>query len=206
MQLDSCLLRGQTGGVSIPILVTDRLRLVPPSIEHLDHYIRFFGDAAESHSYGGPLTAGQSWARLAHDRGVWELRGFGVWLLTTSDDGRVVGGCGFWQGVGWPRELTWWLLASERGSGFAREASTAVIAHAYGEWGWPVVQTYMTDDNTPARALTLRLGGVALGRQTFPDGVERTIYGLPRPDGTLPTAPELAEPPPAPSPARVVTR
>jgi ribosomal-protein-alanine N-acetyltransferase len=177
--------------VVIPELVTDRLRLVPPSLEHADRYIEFFTDAAASSNYGGPLTEGQSWARLAHDRGVWHLRGFGVWIVTSNETGEVVGGCGFWQGLGWPRELTWWLLPNARGSGLAREASNAAIRHAYGDFRWSTVQTYMNDDNEAARALALRLGGKDVGRHAFPDDLDRTIYLLPRPDGSYPDAPDL---------------
>ncbi|MGI9607860.1 MAG: GNAT family N-acetyltransferase, partial [Acidimicrobiales bacterium] len=162
--------------VSLPELVTDRLRLVIPSRDHADHYLDFFTDAEASASYGGPLTENQSWARLAHDRGVWHLRGFGVWVMTSNETGGIVGGCGFWQGFGWPRELTWWLLPHARGAGLAREASQAAIRHAYEEFEWRNVQTYMTDDNAPARALAERLGGKNGGRHRFPDDVDRTIY------------------------------
>lgn len=173
-----------------PELVTDRLRLVAPSIDHLDHYIDFFTDADASATYGGPLTDGQALARLAHDLGVWHLRGFGVWIITSNETGDVLGGCGFWQGLGWPHELTWWLLPGARGAGLAREASETAIRYAYEELGWPTVQTYMADDNEPARALAERLGGRASGRHRFPDDAERTIYLLPRPDGTYPDGPD----------------
>jgi hypothetical protein len=38
----------------------------------------------------------------------------------------------------------------------------------------------MDDDNEPARALVLRLGGVEDRRETFVDGEDRTIYRLPQ--------------------------
>lgn|GEM_PF-544643 len=177
----------------VPELATERLGLVAPALVHLEHYLEFFTDAEASASYGGPLTEGQAWARLAADRGTWALRGFGVWVVTSLDTGSVFGGCGFWQGLGWPHELTWWLRPDARGSGVAREASQAAIRHAYEVWGWPTVQTYMTDDNEPARALALRLGGLPVGRHVLPDGEERTIYVLPRPDGSHPAAAELGD-------------
>lgn len=177
--------------VRIPELETDRLRLGAPVADHLGHYIDFFTDAEASVNYGGPLTESQAWARLAHDVGIWHLRNFGVWILTSDETGEVVGGCGFWQGLGWPRELTWWLLPQARGAGLAAEASQAAIRYAYEHLHWRTVQTYMADDNKPARALAIRLGGVASGRHRFPDDIERTIYLLPRPDGTYPDEPEV---------------
>jgi RimJ/RimL family protein N-acetyltransferase len=164
----------------IPILETPRLRLVPPSRACADAYERFYTDAEASRMYGGPLTAGAAWNRLAADLGAWHLQGFGVWAVQHRADGAVVGTCGFWQGQGWPRELTWWLLPGYRGQGLAKEASWAAVQHAYEVLGWPVVETYMNDDNEPARALVKSLGGQPARREIFPDGLERDVFVIPR--------------------------
>ncbi|MCV2352536.1 GNAT family N-acetyltransferase [Paucibacter sp. B2R-40] len=166
----------------IPTLRTERLSLVP-----LDHrcepaYQAFYTDAKASANYGGPLSAGAAWARLAADLGTWYLQGFGVWAVRQKVDQQIVGVCGFWQGKGWPRELTWWLLPQARGQGLAKEASLAVISHAYEVLGWPVVETYMNDSNASARALVLSLDGEFQERRSFPDGLERDIFRLPNPD------------------------
>jgi RimJ/RimL family protein N-acetyltransferase len=112
--------------------------------------------------YSGPLTPAAAWSRLAADIGVWHLQGFGVWAIHDRQTGQVLGVCGFWQGKGWPRELTWWLLPGARGQGIALEASRVVIHHAFNHLHWPLVQTYMNDSNAAARALVWgakRLGG-----------------------------------------------
>lgn len=164
----------------IPTLHTERLALMPPDASCDALYQRFYTDAAASHHYGGPLTPGAAWARLAADRGGWALQGFGVWVIRRRAEGDLVGTCGFWQGRGWPRELTWWLLPEVRGHGLAAEASRAAIHHAYDAFGWPQVQTYMNDDNAAARALVLRLGGERIDRLRFPDGLARDLFRLPR--------------------------
>src|SRR3712207_7390524 len=41
-------------------------------------------------------------------------------------------------------------------------------------------ETYMKDENEPARKLTLALGGQFVRRQSFPDLVERNVYLFPR--------------------------
>lgn len=166
--------------MQIPTLVTERLVLIPPdrTCEHL--YEKFYTDAEASGAYGGPLTSGAAWARLASDIGAWTLQEFGVWVIQQRESGKLVGVCGFWQGKGWARELTWWLLPEVRGLGIAQETSKAAITHAYDVFGWTSVQTYMNDSNKPARALALKLGGQTVGRQTFPDGLERDLFHLPR--------------------------
>ena len=130
--------------------------------------------------YGGPISAGAAWARLAADLGAWYLQGFGVWAIQLRSGGQYVGTCGFWQGLGWPKELTWWVLPQYQGQGIAKEASRAVIQHAYEAEGWSVVETYMNDQNLPAKALVASLGGQLVRRQLFPDGQERNVYVLPR--------------------------
>ncbi len=166
--------------MKIPTLTTARLLLVPPDRDCEDLYRRFYTDGEASKTYGGPLTPGAAWSRLASDIGTWTLKDFGVWAVRDSKDRNLIGACGFWQGLDWPRELTWWLLPEARGRGFAQEASLAAIACAYEVWHWDEVQTYMQDENHAARALVLRLGGVKTKRQTFPDGLERDVFHLPR--------------------------
>jgi [ribosomal protein S5]-alanine N-acetyltransferase len=164
----------------IPTLHTERLVLLPPSVECEHLYELFYTDADASGMYGGPLTSAAAWARLAADLGAWHLQGFGVWAIQRRETGDLVGVCGFWQGKGWPRELTWWLLPEARGAGIALEASRAVIEHAYERFQWPSVETYMNDDNQAARALVLRLGGAVAERRSFPDGLERDVFRLPQ--------------------------
>ncbi|HEX8610091.1 MAG TPA: GNAT family N-acetyltransferase [Telluria sp.] len=169
----------------IPTLHTERLALLPPSLACEALYDAFYTDAHASSPYGGPLTSAAAWSRLAADLGAWHLQGFGVWAIERRDTGALVGVCGFWQGKGWPRELTWWLLPEARGAGFAQEASRAAIEHAYRHFAWQSVETYMNDDNHAARALVLRLGGVVTGRHAFPDRIERDVFRLPRVAGAI---------------------
>ena len=94
-----------------------------------------------------------------------------------------VGGAGLAHPADWPRhELTWWLMPGARGTGFATEASRAVLTWAYDTLGWPVVETHMRDENLPARRLAERLGGKRIARETFPDGVARDVFALPHPE------------------------
>ncbi len=164
----------------IPTLTTDRLKLVPPGTDSWSAYEHFYTDAEASRMYGGPLSIRDAWARLSSDLGSWHLQGFGVWVIQRQHDGEFVGTCGFWQGKGWPRELTWWLLPHARGVGIATEASRAVINQAYKAFQWESVETYMKDENLAARALVLRLDGQRIDRRMFPDGLERDVFRFPR--------------------------
>lgn len=165
----------------IPTIETERLRLVPPSLDCFDAYAAFYTDADASKAYGGPIGKEQVWARLKADLGSWYLLGFGVWVIQQKSDNKYIGTCGFWQGNEWPTELTWWITPEGRGKGIATEASNAALLHAYNEFKWDVVETYMNDENEAARALVEKLGGKKVGRASFNDGLSRDIYQIPRP-------------------------
>ncbi len=165
----------------IPLLSTARLDLCALSADIFPVYRDFYTDAEASRLYGGPITAAAAWNRLATDIGSWYLQGFGVWAIRRRADQRYLGVCGYWQGLGWPRELTWWLSVEARGQGYALEASRAAIRHAYQAWQWQTVLTYMNDDNLAAQALVRRLGGIPEQRCEFVDGLSRQIYRLPLP-------------------------
>ena len=167
----------------IPELETERLILRGPTKDDFGVYEKFFADAEASAFYGGPMSTDNAWRVLATDLGHWALRGYGRWAVTLKLTGEMIGGCGLWWPVGYPRsELTWWIIPSARQKGYAREASLAAINFGYDQLGWALVETHMNDDNEPARRLAQSLGGSVIARETFPDGVARDVFGLPKAD------------------------
>lgn len=167
----------------IPEIETERLILRGPAKEDFAVYERFFADADGSAAYGGPLSADKAWRVLAADLGHWALRGYGRWAVTLKHSGEMIGGCGLWWPEGYPRsELTWWIIPTARKQGYAREASIAAIRFGYETLGWSLVETHMNDDNIAARRLAESLGGSVIARETFPDGLTRDVFGLPKPD------------------------
>lgn len=166
----------------IPTLETERLLLRAPRAEDFPVYRDFFADAEASHFYGGPLDADRAWRVLATDLGHWQLRRYGRWAVSVKESGEMVGGCGLWWPEGYPRsELTWWIAPSARRHGYALEASRAAVAFGYETLGWDLVETHMNDENEAARKLVEKLGGTVFARETFPDGLARNVYALPRP-------------------------
>lgn len=165
----------------IETIESERLRLIPPTVDSFSAYEAFYTDADASKMYGGPISREQAWARLKADLGSWHLMGFGVWVVQEKSTGANIGTCGFWKGKDWPRELTWWLLPEARGKGFAQEASRAAMQYAFEHLGWEVIETYMNDENAAARVLVERLGGKKVRRAEFPDGLHRDIYQIPEP-------------------------
>ncbi|MEO1013980.1 MAG: GNAT family N-acetyltransferase [Pseudomonadota bacterium] len=164
-----------------PMLSSERILLRALGPSDIEAYKEFYADGEASAFYGGPLSAGDAWRRLAADIGHWTLRGYGHWAVVTRDDGRTIGVCGLYLPEGWGRpELTWWILPRARRKGYAEEASRLAIRFGYDVLNWRQVETYMNDDNEAAQRLVMKLGGRIIAREMFPDGLERSVYALPR--------------------------
>ncbi|MEM9060010.1 MAG: GNAT family N-acetyltransferase [Pseudomonadota bacterium] len=169
-----------------PVLHTERLVLEPASDGHLDGYLDYYAIPNDQKGgYRAPRDCAEVEEILQRAISEWDRLGFGMFVLKRKDTGAFLGGTGIVHPVGWPRhELTWWLMPDAQGTGFATEASRAVLNWAYGTLGWPVVETHMRDENMPARRLAERLGGTVIARETFPDDVTRDVFALPRPEAS----------------------
>ncbi len=166
--------------LNIPTITTERLTLRAPTIGDLDAYSAF-NDVSELAvgKYRSGKTADEIKDVLQGDIDHWQ-KDFGMWLITLADN-QVIGGAGLVHPDDWPsHELTWWLMPEHRRHGYATEASRAVIEFGYAVLGWPQVETHLHDENIPARQLAQRLGGKIDRRVTFPDGVARDVFALPR--------------------------
>lgn len=167
-----------------PIISTPRLTLRAPTPDDLGAYRAFYAVSDLTvGGYRGGRSDDEVAAILRANIDHWGTKGFGIWLLRRSGETGVIGGCGLAHPDDWPRhELTWWLMPDARGRGYATEASRAVIDWAYDKLGWPSVETHMRDENLPARRLAERLGGRKISRDTFPDGITRDVFELPKVD------------------------
>lgn len=185
-----------------PVLHTDRLVMTPISAAQEAAFVAFFAASDVAQGAYRRCDAAEARAKVAAWVAAWR-KGFGLWALEA--DGVLIGAAG----LAWPddfpsHELTWLLFPEHRGKGYAEEASRAAIAWAYDILGWDPVETYIRDENAPARKLAARLGGVVTRRETFPDGVARDIFALPHPGGPAPSFPAPSFPAPT-FPCRIET-
>ncbi|MEM7268763.1 MAG: GNAT family N-acetyltransferase [Pseudomonadota bacterium] len=173
----------------IPTLHTKRLTLRPPTPADEADFVRFHAVSDVNVGAYRRRSAEDAKARLAFYIAEWARNGHGMWVLDLG--GEMIGGAGIVWERDWPcHELTWFLFPEHRGEGYASEASKAVIAWGYDVLGFDPVETYIRDENAPARALAARLGGEVARRETFPDGVTRDVFALPHPNRPKPLFPE----------------
>lgn len=120
----------------LPLLLTGRLRLRPPTIADFPASFAMWSDPVVTRFIGGqPHTKEQVWGRLLRYIGHWQALGFGYWAVETIEDGRYVGEVGFSDfrrdiepGFDGIPEIGWVLSPSAHGRGLASEAAQAALA------------------------------------------------------------------------------
>ncbi|CAN5167761.1 GNAT family N-acetyltransferase [soil metagenome] len=130
---------GWSGGLSIPIIQTDRLLLTALAEHHRDDWARIDADPRIAEWLGrtgqpDPQRAREdAWRAMALHAGHWALRGYGQWALVLRDDSdTLIGRAGLWHPEGWPGiEVGWTIAPDHQGQGYATEAGLAAIDFAF---------------------------------------------------------------------------
>lgn len=161
-------------------LTTARLRLVAPEAAHIPAYTGFV-TSPRAAALGWQVMPHEAWRHFAAILGHGILRGFGPFIALSRDDARPIGIFGPW----WPegqaeREIKWTIFdAADEGQGYAFEAASAVLGHAFGTLGWTTAVSYISPDNARSAALALRLGAAQDGTWTTPRGTLVRVFRHP---------------------------
>lgn len=151
-----------TGGIEIPVLETERLRLRPPAEGDVEDRVAF-RSGPRARSVGGRLHRNEVWRGLAVHLGHWALRGCGMWAVDERATGAFGGNAGPRYPEGWPEpEIGWTLPDRAEGRGIAREAAAA-RAWACRRLGWRTAIGLIDPANDRSVRLAERLGAQADG-------------------------------------------
>ena len=143
----------------------------------------------------GPTPA-QSRETVERQQAGLAAHGYCFWAAERRADGRVIGWCGLQPlpaAVGGGVEIGWTIAPPLWGRGYAREAATAVLTHAWKETTLAHVRAVTTPGNTRSRALMERLGLIRLPDGDFDhpalppgDPLRRHLtYSIERPDAPV---------------------
>jgi len=144
------------------VLTTPRLLLRTFRRDDLPHYAALNADPEVVRYLGGPLTREDSddiaaWAQELHAR-----EGLGLLAVERRQDGAFLGMCGLHHLRSYPDdvEVAWRLAREHWGQGYATEAATGWLDHAFGALGRPRVISITEPANLRSLAVMRRLGMV----------------------------------------------
>ncbi|MGH8171599.1 MAG: GNAT family N-acetyltransferase [Rhodanobacteraceae bacterium] len=173
--------------VEIPVLETERLRLVAFDESHFEAYAAMLADPTSTRFVGDgePLDRMNAWRSMAMLLGHWSLRGYGMWAVELKETGEFVGRVGLHRPEGWPDlELGWMLRAAHRGHGYATEAGRAVLAYAFGAVNAQRLVSLIRSDNSASERVARRLGARQATTIDFLGGATLVyVYHPPETDG-----------------------
>ena len=159
-----------------PVLQTERLTLRAPQLADFPAFAAFLTSPRAAH-VGGPVTHERAWRAFGHLVGHWVLRGYGLFFLTLKASDHVIGMAGPWFPESWPEQEVGWSLftAEAEGKGYAAEAASAALAHAFGPMGWKTAVSYIDPANAASIALAERLGAALDPTAATPDPADPTL-------------------------------
>ena len=166
-----------------PVLETERLILRQPGAQDWPQWRAMLASDRARFIRAGDADDALSWRAFGHVIGHWVLRGWGNFVFTLKGDDTALGMTGPWYPHGWPEKEIGWSVWSEagEGKGYAFEAASRVIRHAYETLGWDTAVSYIVQDNTRSIALAERLGAVLDPEAATPRDEPCLVYRHPRP-------------------------
>jgi RimJ/RimL family protein N-acetyltransferase len=150
----------------VPIIETARLRLRGFRESDLEPQAETLRDeAVVRHLGGNPHTREDTWRRMMAGRGLWDVLGFGYWVVERLEDGAYLGQVGF---ADYKREMTppieglpemgWIFAPHAQGRGYAGEAVAAGIAWADKALGGRELVAIISHGNEASIRLAARSG------------------------------------------------
>ncbi len=142
------------------ILTTPRLLLRTFRREDLPLYAALNAHPEVARYLGGPLTREDSDEIAEWAQQCYQEEGIGLLAVERREDGQFLGMCGLHHQEGYPDELEvgWRLAFDHWGHGYATEAATAWLDHAFDTLGAPRVISIADRPNVRSLAVMRRLG------------------------------------------------
>ncbi len=142
------------------VLTTQRLVLRTFRLEDLPLYAALNADPEVMRWLGGPATREYSDSIAEWAQQLFDEEGIGLLAVERREDGAFLGMCGLHHQESYPDdvEVGWRLARDHWGHGYATEAATAWLDHAFGTLGMPRVISIAEPENLRSLAVMRRLG------------------------------------------------
>ena len=144
-------------------LRTDRLLLRQWQASDHEPFAALNADPEVMEHFPAPLERSQSDALIARQQELIDERGWGLWAVEVTASGDFIGFVGLADqdlGFDWTPavEIGWRLAQPAWGHGYATEAATAALAHAFDVLDLDEVVSFTATTNTPSEAVMRRIG------------------------------------------------
>jgi RimJ/RimL family protein N-acetyltransferase len=146
---------------------TDRLAFRELDAADVPALAAIMQDAAAMVAYEGPFSDDEVHGWLARQRERYAHDGFGLWAVTRTDTGQMIGQCGLtWQDVEEERvlEVGYLFRRDQWHRGYASQAALACRDYAFAALGAPVVHAIVRDTNLASMNVAIRIGMTARRR------------------------------------------
>jgi RimJ/RimL family protein N-acetyltransferase len=141
--------------------VTDRLRLVPIAPTHAEEWYRTIWSDPDVTRYlppQQPIAREQVDERIGRAASHWDRHGFGIWVVEEASSGDVLGHTGLVVNEPPDVELIYALGRHAWGHGFATEAASSVVAHAFRDLALEELAALVFPANTTSIRVLEKLG------------------------------------------------
>jgi RimJ/RimL family protein N-acetyltransferase len=143
---------------SVPILHTERLTLREYRREDFDAFAAHLADPVSS-AHLGSSDRNAAWRIFCSQAGLWLIHGAGWWAVEEKETGRLVGNVGaFFREDSTVIELGWNTYRAFGGRGYANEAATAAVNHAFEIRREPKLRALIDSANESSLRVARRLG------------------------------------------------
>jgi len=127
----------------------------------LDDMATLLGDPDVMRYYPAPKTRPEAMQWIEWNRGLYQSRGYGLWILTLAESGEFVGDCGLTPQLVDGREeleVGYHVLPSLQGKGYATEAAAAARDFARDRLGARRLTAIIDPANRPSQRVAEKIG------------------------------------------------
>ncbi|HEX8225727.1 MAG TPA: GNAT family N-acetyltransferase [Allosphingosinicella sp.] len=148
-----------------PVLETPRLRLRGFRASDLDAQWATMTDPEVVRHLGGPASREDTWRKIIGATGLWDLLGYGYWVVERRADGAYLGHVGFADfkrdmkpGIEGIPEMGWIMARQAQGQGHATEAVLAALDWAGKALGGGEIVAIISHENAPSVRIAEKAG------------------------------------------------
>lgn len=159
-------------------LASERLLLPPLGRQHAEALATVYADEEVARYIGGEaLDAAATAAQVTHFESVWTTHGYGQSAVVARTSGQFIGRVGLHPWPEWDEvEIVWVVARHAQGQGYAKEAASAWLRHAFGDLALNRLTAVIHPDNQRSRSLAERLGFTVHRSDVTPSGVHVLVY------------------------------